>query len=114
MRDNPIHPTVDFEQDGIQHGFLKVPYSGDDSAWGAVMVPVTVIKNGAGPTALLTGANHGDEYEGPIALWGMTHTLSPDDISGRVIIVPAMNYPCLLYTSPSPRDLSTSRMPSSA
>ena len=25
-----------------------------------------------------------------------------------------MNYDCLLYTSPSPRDLSTSRMPSSA
>ena len=24
------------------------------------------------------------------------------------------NYSCLLYTSPSPRDLSTSRMPSSA
>ena len=93
MRDNPIHPTVDFERDGVQHGFLKVPYSGDDSAWGAVMVPITVIKNGDGPTALLTGANHGDEYEGPIALWGMTHSLSADDISGRVIMVPAMNYP---------------------
>ena len=26
----------------------------------------------------------------------------------------AMTYDCLLYTSPSPRDLSTSRMPSSA
>ena len=26
----------------------------------------------------------------------------------------AQSYPCLLYTSPSPRDLSTSRMPSSA
>ena len=26
----------------------------------------------------------------------------------------ALNYSCLLYTSPSPRDLSTSRMPSSA
>ena len=26
----------------------------------------------------------------------------------------ADNKPCLLYTSPSPRDLSTSRMPSSA
>ena len=26
----------------------------------------------------------------------------------------AKSYPCLLYTSPSPRDLSTSRMPSSA
>jgi N-alpha-acetyl-L-2,4-diaminobutyrate deacetylase len=32
------------------------------------MIPITVIKNGDGPTALLTGANHGDEYEGPIAL----------------------------------------------
>ena len=26
----------------------------------------------------------------------------------------AVRYTCLLYTSPSPRDLSTSRMPSSA
>ena len=26
----------------------------------------------------------------------------------------ALNWVCLLYTSPSPRDLSTSRMPSSA
>ena len=28
--------------------------------------------------------------------------------------VATMDKPCLLYTSPSPRDLSTSRMPSSA
>ena len=27
---------------------------------------------------------------------------------------PVYTHPCLLYTSPSPRDLSTSRMPSSA
>ena len=27
---------------------------------------------------------------------------------------PAEGYPCLLYTSPSPRDISGSRMPSSA
>ena len=31
----------------------------------------------------------------------------------RLRSIPAA-YPCLLYTSPSPRDLSTSRMPSSA
>ena len=30
------------------------------------------------------------------------------------IIFPAIFINCLLYTSPSPRDLSTSRMPSSA
>ena len=35
----------------------------------------------------------------------------------EVITEPGLNFklpPCLLYTSPSPRDLSTSRMPSSA
>ena len=31
-----------------------------------------------------------------------------------VIVSPIIMYFCLLYTSPSPRDLSTSRMPSSA
>ena len=30
------------------------------------------------------------------------------------LIMPAGSADCLLYTSPSPRDLSTSRMPSSA
>ena len=32
----------------------------------------------------------------------------------RVLSLACINIPCLLYTSPSPRDLSTSRMPSSA
>ncbi|MGB7242457.1 MAG: N(2)-acetyl-L-2,4-diaminobutanoate deacetylase DoeB, partial [Sulfitobacter sp.] len=59
----------------------------------SIMIPITVIKNGGGPTALLTGANHGDEYEGPVALQELTVTLKPADISGRVIIVPAFNYP---------------------
>jgi len=60
MRASPIQPTVDFDADGEQHGFLKLPYSHDASAWGAVMIPISVIRNGAGPTALLTGGNHGD------------------------------------------------------
>ncbi len=57
------------------------------------MIPICVIKNGEGPTALLTGANHGDEYEGPIALLKLAYDLKPEQVSGRVIIVPAMNYP---------------------
>ena len=93
MRDNPISPTVDFERDGVQHGFLRLPYSRDDSAWGSVMIPVTVGKNGDGPTALVTGANHGDEYEGPVALMDLALSIDPAQLTGRVIIVPAMNYP---------------------
>ena len=33
---------------------------------------------------------------------------------GKTTVLSAKDMPCLLYTSPSPRDLSTSRMPSSA
>ena len=46
-----------------------------NSAWGNLMIPIAVIRNGDGPTALLTGANHGDEYEGPIALTDLARTL---------------------------------------
>nr|6TWM_A Chain A, N-acetyl-L-2,4-diaminobutyric acid deacetylase [Ruegeria pomeroyi DSS-3]6TWM_B Chain B, N-acetyl-L-2,4-diaminobutyric acid deacetylase [Ruegeria pomeroyi DSS-3]6TWM_C Chain C, N-acetyl-L-2,4-diaminobutyric acid deacetylase [Ruegeria pomeroyi DSS-3]6TWM_D Chain D, N-acetyl-L-2,4-diaminobutyric acid deacetylase [Ruegeria pomeroyi DSS-3]6TWM_E Chain E, N-acetyl-L-2,4-diaminobutyric acid deacetylase [Ruegeria pomeroyi DSS-3]6TWM_F Chain F, N-acetyl-L-2,4-diaminobutyric acid deacetylase len=90
---NPISPTIPLDRDGVFHGFLKLPHSRDDSAWGSVMIPLTVIKNGAGPTALLTGANHGDEYEGPVALHELAATTSAEDVTGRLIIVPAFNYP---------------------
>jgi len=96
MRNNPISNSINFAEDGIQHGFLKVPYSSNRSAWGAVMIPITQLKNGNGPTALLTGANHGDEYEGPIALFDLASRKSIDDIQGRVIIIPAMNYPAFV------------------
>ncbi|SHJ85543.1 N-alpha-acetyl-L-2,4-diaminobutyrate deacetylase [Aureimonas altamirensis DSM 21988] len=90
---SPIVPTIDLAAPGVRHGFLRLPYSRDDSAWGSVMIPITVVANGEGPTALLTGGNHGDEYEGPIALFDLARRLRPEEVSGRVIIVPAMNYP---------------------
>ena len=37
-----------------------------------------------------------------------------NDIRTTALIMSALIEGCLLYTSPSPRDLSTSRMPSSA
>jgi N2-acetyl-L-2,4-diaminobutanoate deacetylase len=104
-RANPISATVNFERNGVQHGFLRLPYSRDDSAWGAVMIPITVAKNGKGPTALLTGGNHGDEYEGPVALMDLASSIDVSALSGRVIIVPAMNFPAFrAATRTSPID----------
>ena len=42
------------------------------------------------------------------------HAALADNLQGRSIDLLVCNAGCLLYTSPSPRDLSTSRMPSSA
>jgi N-alpha-acetyl-L-2,4-diaminobutyrate deacetylase len=93
MTTSPVSCTVPLDVDGVHHGFLRLPYSRDDSAWGSVMIPICVVRNGIGKTALLTGANHGDEYEGPIALQRLALGLEPARISGTVIIVPAFNYP---------------------
>lgn len=105
MKQNPVVATIAFDQDGEHHGFLRLPHSRNDSAWGSVMLPITIVRNGNGPTALLTGANHGDEYEGPIALQELALNLKSDAINGTVIIVPAFNYPAYLAgTRTSPID----------
>lgn len=105
MRDNPISPTIDYAANGVQHGYLRLPYSRNDSAWGSIQIPITQVKNGDGPTALLTGANHGDEYEGPLALVELAATLRPEDVTGTVIIIPFMNHPAFLAgTRVSPID----------
>ncbi|MFH5776792.1 N(2)-acetyl-L-2,4-diaminobutanoate deacetylase DoeB [Paracoccus broussonetiae] len=102
---SPISATVDFAAPGVNHGFLRLPYSRDDAAWGSVMIPLSVVNNGAGPTVLLTGANHGDEYEGPIALFDLASAIRAEDVSGRIIIIPAMNHPAFLAgTRTSPID----------
>ena len=102
---SPVTTTLDFDADGVHHGHLKLPHSDDRSAWGAVMTPLSVIKNGVGPTALLTGGNHGDEYEGPTALLDLVNRIDPARVSGRVIVVPMMNYPAFCAgTRTSPLD----------
>jgi len=91
-----ITATVDFNADGKQFGVLNIPHSSNQSAWGALRVPIVVIKHGVGPTLLLTGGNHGDEYEGPIALMKLVRSLEPEAVSGRLIVLPALNLPAVL------------------
>ena len=76
-----ISTDIDFEQEGFQTGSLKVPYSHDRSAYGRILIPIAVLKQGTGPTVLLTGGNHGDEYEGPVALMKLLQRL-PTMIGG--------------------------------
>ncbi len=90
-----IRPNIPLDSKGKHVGYLTVPHSRDDSAWGALRVPIAVVKGGSGPSVLLTGANHGDEFEGPLALLDLIGTLEPGPMRGRVVILPALNYPAL-------------------
>jgi N2-acetyl-L-2,4-diaminobutanoate deacetylase len=75
---------------------LRAPSSTNLSAYGTVLIPITVIKHGKGPTMLLTGGVHGDEYEGPIVLSKLARNLDPSRIQGRLILVPALNLPAVM------------------
>lgn len=91
-----IANPIDFERDGRQAGYLRAPLSRNTSGWGVVEIPVISVKNGSGPTVLLTGGIHGDEYEGPIAISSLARTLDPARVQGRVVMIPAYNIPAVL------------------
>jgi predicted deacylase len=86
---------VDLDRSGKQLGFVSIPHSPQDDAWGVTRIPIGVIRNGEGPTVLLTGGNHGDEHEGPIVLGELLRDMAPEDIAGRLIVLPALNAPAV-------------------
>jgi len=91
-----IAADIDFDRQGRQSGYLRAPLSRNTSGWGIVEIPITVVKNGSGPTVLFTGGIHGDEYEGSIAVSELARTLDPAAVQGRVILMPAVNIPAVL------------------
>ena len=97
--------TVDFDHTGKQVGYLMIPHSPHDDAWGVTRVPIAVIANGDGPTAIIEGGNHGDEYEGQIAICDLIRTIDPGQVQGRLILMPTTNVHAVISgTRTSPVD----------
>jgi uncharacterized protein len=90
-----IWTLIDFDREGKQSGNLRLPISTDFSAYGWIPIPVVCIKNGEGPTAVLIAGTHGDEYEGQIALLELARSVEVDKVRGRIIILPALNFPAV-------------------
>ena len=74
-----------------------------------------------GDKAFIDEDQNGLQDNGDNPLPGVTVTLTGTDVFGNAVSASQTTdqngeylFTCLLYTSPSPRDLSTSRMPSSA
>lgn len=91
-----VRCEIDFEKDGRQAGYARAPLSRNTSGWGTVEIPLISVKNGSGPTVLLTGGVHGDEYEGQIAVSRLAREIDPAKIQGRVILMPAVNIPAVM------------------
>ena len=100
-----LYADIDLDAEGKACGFLRVPHSVHRSAYGYIPIPIVRIKNGAGPRVLLVAGNHGDEWEGQLALGELIRRLEPKDIKGRLIILPSANLPAAIAgTRTSPLD----------
>lgn len=86
---------IDLGRPGKQLGFAGLTHSDNVHDGGVIPVPLAVISSGAGPTALLVGGTHGDEYEGQVILHELIRSLEPGDLTGTVIVLPAANAPAV-------------------
>jgi predicted deacylase len=67
-----------------------------DSIWGDHLIPLTVWVGPAttpGHGLVAFGANHGNEYEGPVALKQLLAEIQLEDVQGRIIFIPVLNPP---------------------
>src|SRR5438552_14130043 len=91
-----LSPEIDLDGSGKQTGFLRLPHSVHRSAYGWIPIPIAQISNkganGSGPTVLLMAGNHGDEYEGQVALGRLIREIDPAEVQGRIIILPSANF----------------------
>jgi predicted deacylase len=94
--DTRIHAEIDFDAEGKQVGYLRIPHSVHRSAYGWLPMPVVCVRNAEGPKVLIVAGNHGDEYEGQVALCKLAQSLEPEQIRGRVVMLPMANYPAAL------------------
>jgi predicted deacylase len=88
--------SLDLASDGKRIGTVDLAHSDNNYAFDTIPIPIAVIANGNGPTVLLSAGVHGDEYEGQVILRHLIQELEPDRIKGRLIILPALNYPAML------------------
>jgi N-alpha-acetyl-L-2,4-diaminobutyrate deacetylase len=91
MSGSPIRCTIDLDAPGREVGHIQVPRSSNTSGWSSLTLPIVRIRNGDGPTALVIGGVHGDEPEGQVAAINLARELRPEDVTGRVIVVPCLS-----------------------
>ena len=91
MDPSPVICTVDYGRPGKQVGRLQIPRSTNESGWSNLYLPLICITGGRGPTVLVTGGVHGDEPEGQIAALNLARETRPEDVQGRLIILPCLS-----------------------
>ncbi|UWQ86312.1 succinylglutamate desuccinylase/aspartoacylase family protein [Leisingera caerulea] len=92
----PVTCALDLDSPGKRAGYFSLTHSDNRHEFSEIPAPLAVIRCGDGPTALVCAGNHGDEYEGQIITRRLFERLDPEDVTGRLILAPALNTPAVL------------------
>ena len=84
---------MDLDSPGKRSGHITVSQEAVAGLAAPLRLPIGVINGGPGPTVLVMGGNHGDEYEGPLTVAKLLRELEPGQLRGRVICLPVANPP---------------------
>ena len=130
--DGDAHARIDHHR-ALRQGLPEAVYGPGKSPEQCVAIVKELLDHGSGAVVLTRVSNEqrtalNNAHPGAVELGGVMTWRLPETNAERVVAVvsagtadtpvadecQATLQACLLYTSPSPRDLSTSRMPSSA
>ena len=65
-----------------------------DSNWADHLIPLTVMigpKAESGCGILASGSNHGNEYEGPVAIKHLMDEIKLEEVIGCLVLIPVLN-----------------------
>ena len=88
---HPVSCSIDLTAPGKQIGHLAFPKITNTAGWASTFVHLGCVANGDGPTVLVLAGNHGDEYEGQVAALRLLQELEPEQVTGRVIVIPRLS-----------------------
>ncbi len=83
--------NIDFTTPGRRDYFVRFEHP---TMWAYHLVPVTVLVGrhaAAGRGVVAIGSNHGNEYEGPVAIKHLLAEIKPEAVRGRIILIPTLN-----------------------
>jgi predicted deacylase len=70
---------------------------GRDAFGSDLVVPLIVVRGAKpGPTIAIDGSTHGDEPEGPLAIFSLLDSIKAEELSGTIVLAPALNVPAVV------------------
>ncbi|MEP0961057.1 MAG: succinylglutamate desuccinylase/aspartoacylase family protein [Roseobacter sp.] len=87
---------IALDRPGLTSGYARFHNSTDKSAWQSLRLPIHCLNGSEGATTLILGGMHGDEYEGPVAIDALVHSIDTNTLVGRLILLPALNLPAMM------------------